>query len=348
MIRQESANLHILTAMAYYATKRFNYWGQLGILMAFTGAGLIIGAIVSLLPLLGKLDLGSLKGGQQLIDKIMVPENANAIRWMQFLSTLCIFFLPAFVYAKICHKKPVVHLGFNHSVQLKQAALVLVIMLACLPVVGALGELSEMLPVSAQTMQQFKNTEAEFEKQVAILGRINGFADYIFSLIVLAFLPAVFEETFFRGCVQNLLSRWWKSPVLAIIITSVIFSAVHGSYLGFASRAFLGFILGWLYYRTNNIWLNIIAHFINNGFIITAMYIVSLQGKKTNAADIDGHYPWWLAVVAAALLYGLFKWSEKINAKDIDRPGQEVAISYEDIHNPVWHNNPFNNPTQQP
>jgi hypothetical protein len=36
--------------MAYLATKRFNYWGQLGILTAFTGVGLIIGGLASIIP----------------------------------------------------------------------------------------------------------------------------------------------------------------------------------------------------------------------------------------------------------------------------------------------------------
>ncbi|HMG68600.1 MAG TPA: hypothetical protein VK588_12970, partial [Chitinophagaceae bacterium] len=78
----EPANLFNLTCMAYLASKRMSYWGQLGILAAFTGAGLLIGGIVSLIPLFGKLDLKNFHGlsSKEVMDSLFVPENANVLR----------------------------------------------------------------------------------------------------------------------------------------------------------------------------------------------------------------------------------------------------------------------------
>ena len=86
--------------MAHLATKRFNYWSQLAILTAFTGVGFVLGGIASLIPLLGKMNLADLKGfsSTQLMDSLFKPENANALRWMQFISTLFLFFLPPVMY----------------------------------------------------------------------------------------------------------------------------------------------------------------------------------------------------------------------------------------------------------
>ena len=94
--------------MAHFATKRFNYWGQLGVLTAFLGAGLIVGGFASLLPLLGKFNIKDFSGGSSaaIMDKLLVPQNATALRWMQFISTFFLFFLPPFFYAIVCHKKP--------------------------------------------------------------------------------------------------------------------------------------------------------------------------------------------------------------------------------------------------
>src|SRR5689334_13904172 len=98
--------------MAYMATKRMSYWGQFGIIAGFTGAGLIFGGLVSLIPLLSKIDFNSFKGlsTKEMIDSLLVPKNANALRWMQFISTAFLFFIPAVVYGAICHKKPFQHL----------------------------------------------------------------------------------------------------------------------------------------------------------------------------------------------------------------------------------------------
>ena len=314
--------------MVYFATKRFSYWGQLGILAAMSGVGLIIGGVASIIPLLGKINILDLKNlsSASLIDDLLKPENAAVLRWSQCISTLFLFFLPPVFYSWICHRKVFMHLGFNQSLDSKKIILVLLIMIACLPVVGALQELTELLPWSKSMLQQFKTAEDSYNREVAVMARMNNFGDYIISLVVIAFLPAVFEETLFRGALQNLLSRWSKMPVISIIVTAIIFSAVHGSYLGFLSRFALGFILGWIFYRTGNIWLNIIAHFFNNAFAITALYSMTAPGHTTDPSKIDDHFPLWIGMIGIVVVIGLFIFFEKLNKKDIDRPGEEVLI----------------------
>ena len=138
---------------------------------------------------------------------------------------------------------------------------------------------------------------------------------------MLGILPSMFEETFFRAGVQNLLSRWWKMPVLSIIVTAIIFSIVHGSYIGFLSRVVLGFILGWMYYRTGNIWLNIIAHATNNVIAVTLLYI-----------KFDANVPLWLWLISLPVVYGLFILFDRISQYQINKPGEEVIIRT-DHHN---------------
>ena len=323
--------------MAHYATRRFNYWGQLGMLTAFCGAGFIIGGLASFIPLMGKINLFEMKSGSaaQLMDKLLVPENANALRWSQFLTTVFLFFLPPVLYAWLCHMKPFTHLGFKKSLDIKEVALMVLIMLASLPAVGALQELTEMLPWSKATLLQFKVAEDMYNKQVAVIARMDNVGDYIISVIVIALLPAVFEETLFRGGIQNLLSRWFKMPVLAVVLTAIIFSAVHGSYLGFLSRFALGFVLGWVYYRTGNIWLNIIGHFFNNAAAITSLYLSTKTGEKVDPSKMEEHFPLWGGLLSIAVVVGLFILFEKINKKDIYRPGEEVLIpGYNFSNNP--------------
>ena len=314
--------------MAYFATKKYSYTGQLIILMCLCGGGLIIGSILSLLPFLQFIQLSNIKGLniESLTAQVFKPENANVIRLAQFISTLFIFFVPAYLYAWVCHKKPNIHLGFIIKPNLSQTVLFIGIMLASLPLVSALQQVTEMLPWSKAQLAVFKAAEDAYNKQVAVIARMDNVWDYIISVIVIAFLPALFEETMFRGGLQNLVSRWTKKPVLSIVITAIVFSAIHGSYLGFLSRFALGFILGWVYYKTGNIWLNIIGHFINNGLAVTVLYFSATPGSKVNPAAIEDHYPLWTGLVSIAIVIVLCKVFDTVTKKYIDNPGQEVLI----------------------
>jgi len=326
--------------MAHLATKRFSYIGQLAILVGFCGAGMIIGGVASFIPLLGKINIFALAGksSDEIMKALLKPEYVSALRWMQFISTLFLFFLPAVFYAWLCHKKAFTHLGYKHTVDLKEIVIIALIMLACQPLVSILSDITEKLPFAKATLQHFKQVEDSYNSEVEVIAQMKNTGDFIATLFIVALLPALFEETFFRGAVQNLLSRWFKMPVLAIVITAAIFSAVHGSYLGFLSRFVLGFILGWMYYRTGNIWLNIFAHFMNNGMAVVALYFTSKSSAKIDTSQMDEHFPLWMGLLSLIVVYGLFVLFEKVCKKDINEPGKEVLMEGYDHHNPFANN----------
>ena len=314
--------------MAHFATKRFNYWGQLGILTGLTGAGLIIGSFASFVPLAEKIDLSALFDGtlEKKIEAILLPENSGLFRWSQSIAAVFLFMIPVLLYARICHVKASMHLGFRKNITFLQVVLAIFIMLACAPVADLLEQLTAMLPWSSHTLLKFKAAEDAFNRQVLVIARMNGVKDYVISLFVIALLPALTEELLFRSAIQNLLSRWLKKPVLAIIITSAIFSAVHFSYFGFLSRFALGFALGWMYYRTGNLWLSIIGHFVTNALAATALYLAAGPGKNMLPAKGDEHFPVVVGLVSVLAAIGLLMVFEKAGKDQSDRPGEEVLI----------------------
>lgn len=100
-----------------------------------------------------------------------------------------------------------------------------------------------------------------------------------------------------------------KSKWTGIIITSILFSAIHFSYFGFLPRVVLGLVLGLIFYYSKNIWLNILLHFLNNALVVTQLYIVGKQGKSIEKA-VDENVPiWWgaFALVVVIILLRSFK-----------------------------------------
>lgn len=290
---------------------KFKYLSQLALLLLLLGGALLIAGIVQFIigiTLIEK-NVPIDKWGEAMMTALNNPKNANAMRWMQLLSAFVMFFLPAFLWSIIISKNAFKYLGFNAIINAKQIAIVVAISFMALILSGALGELNQMIPISKEWASTFKKMENAYNDQITSIIHMSNVAEYFFVLIVIAFAPAIFEEVLFRGGLQQLLTNWTKRPLLAIIITSIIFSAVHLSYYGFLPRLALGLVLGLLYYYGKNIWLNILMHLLNNGISVTAVFLLSKNGKLPKEV-IDETFPIYYGIIpliAIVFLLKLFK-----------------------------------------
>ena len=102
------------------------------------------------------------------------------------------------------------------------------------------------------------------------------------NLLVVALIPAVCEEIFFRAGMQNLLQRWLSADGrkpwgvhLAIWLTAIVFSLVHGEIFSFMPRLVLGLILGYLYVYGDSVLPNMLAHFTNNALVVVLYWLVA-------------------------------------------------------------------------
>ncbi|WP_458760726.1 lysostaphin resistance A-like protein [Afipia sp. TerB] len=93
-------------------------------------------------------------------------------------------------------------------------------------------------------------------------------ADNALWLLVLAFCVGapITEEFFARGFLYRGWSESFLRPVGAIILSSLVWTAMHLQYdLFFLGEVFsIGLLLGYLRYRSNSTWLTVIVHGINN------------------------------------------------------------------------------------
>lgn len=304
-------------------SKGVSYGKGVLILIGLWLGGLLMGGIVSIPVWLLMTGKGILNMQQDMLN----PEHVNAVRVVQVVSTFVTFFLPAYFTALIINQKPFKLLGFKRQFTYKQLLLSVVIMFAAALTAGALAELNEKIPLSKAAADFFRKLEDNYSAQVEVITNMKSLGDYVVSLIMIAILPALFEETFFRGGMQNLLTRSSNNPWLAIIITSIIFSAIHISYYGFFARICLGVVLGLIYYYSQSLWLSIAAHCFNNAFAVTQMYILLQQGKTVKEA-MDDKMPFWWGIIAVIALYFLFMIFKRISSEVIKKftPPEDKAL----------------------
>ncbi len=321
--------------MQYKSIKGYNGVAQLGILLVFVGAGLILATIIQAIIAFQMVPASTsfVNLNLALQTAFKNPDNIGYIRLMQIMGTFSILFVPVIFYTIICNGKNMFWLGFNKYFSIKQIALGFAIIFTANMLAGPMQDLSEkVLSYYPSINTVAKNLENAYNDQVNMLSHLQGAADFFLALVIMAFLPALFEEMFFRGALQQLLSKWWKQPLAAIIVTSVIFSMIHMSIYLFLSRLVLGFALGWMYHATKNIWVNTIAHFLNNAMAVIQMYIMSGTKNKIDVSKLDPKIPWWLGVFSLLFLVYLFtalrKQSEH-NKVRMEQKEQELLEEYQ-------------------
>lgn len=294
--------------------QRFNSLSQLALLVAFCGAGIIVSAILT-----GAISTAVLHVKMKDIENaILKPENVQVARLIQILTSFLIFTVPALIVARLNGGNPISKLGFKETISGKQIFFIILIMVAGTIISGALGELNQGIPLSKTLENYFRQKEENYNKAVLAISNMNSTFDYIMSLIVLAALPAIFEEMLFRGCLQKIMVSLTQNPFIGILITSLLFSAVHLSFYGFLPRLFLGLMLGYIFYYSKNLWLSIAAHFLNNAYAVTGMYVLSRSGKITTDA-LEETFPWYLGVIGGVIFIYLFLQFKKESASVVTR-----------------------------
>jgi membrane protease YdiL (CAAX protease family) len=179
---------------------------------------------------------------------------------------------------------------------------------------GGLAEINQHIYLPAKLLEQAKALEQTYKTLMLNMARMDSVLDYVTALFVMALAPAIFEEILFRSTIQPLFILWTKNVWVGIIITSVLFSAIHFSFFGFLSRTALGIVLGLLFYQTKNIWLSILMHFLNNGLIVTQLYIVTLQGKSLEKAMDENYFSILSGLNGLMILWFSFNALKKYNA----------------------------------
>ena len=156
-------------------------------------------------------------------------------------------------------------------------------------------------PEFLSSFEEWAKTREEFAMKVTtFLTTFDTSGELIIGLLVIAVLPAIGEEFVFRGLIQPQLHKNTGNIHAAIWISAILFSAMHMQFFGFVPRMLLGALFGYLYHWSGNLWLAILAHFVNNGFSVLMLYshqqgVSKLDMNSTESAP-------WGAVLGAAIV----------------------------------------------
>lgn len=121
---------------------------------------------------------------------------------------------------------------------------------------------------------------------------VNTPASLAINLFTLAVLPALLEEMIYRGYILQTLRSYGNW--FAVIISSLLFSLMHGNLRQIPFAFIVGLVLGALYVITDNIWVSIAVHFTNNAVSVLMEYFGFSLSEE------------YVGVFYALVIYGLF------------------------------------------
>jgi uncharacterized protein len=200
------------------------------------------------------------------------PEIIFLIRGMQVVQFIGLFVIPVFVCSRLFSTDAGKYLGFKKPSNNLYYVVAIAIMIVAIPLVNWLGELNKNVQFPDDIEGWMKRSEEEAAKTVQALLSKHTIKDLVLNIICIAGLAAVGEELLFRGMVQRLFIKMFRTPWPGIIITAFLFSAMHMQFYGFLPRFALGILLGAIYWYSGSLWTAILAHFVYDGLLIVLVY----------------------------------------------------------------------------
>ena len=239
--------------------------------------------------------------------------NINSIKGLQFAQTVGMFVIPTFLFAYLWSLKPLKYLSLDRKASIKSAAIVILFMLVSIPCINMLGELNQkmVLPHFLSDIEIWmKAAETQAAKVTSDILGVTTFGGLMVNLLLIAFVPALGEELFFRGALQRIFSNW-KGVYVAIWVTAFVFSTIHFQFYGFLPRFLLGAFFGYLVIWSGSLWLPILAHFTNNAVTILFFYFKFNKYPVADMEHIGTGSTYWVGVLSLVVAVAMLIYMRK-------------------------------------
>ena len=229
--------------------------------------------------------------------------DSGSMKLLQLIQSVAVFILPAIVLAYLCSKNAKEFLFLDKPINWITVLFVILFMILIVPFINLLGDLNQRL-VLPEALSGLEKMMRSSENDTAALTEkflnVHSLPALFFNIFLIAIIPAIGEELFFRGAIQGVLQRKLNVK-LAIWITAVVFSAIHMRFYGFVPRMLLGAFLGYLLAWSGNLWLSIVAHFTNNVLAVIFYYLKDNGYKVPDIDTIGTGNTLWIGIVSGVI-----------------------------------------------
>ena len=205
--------------------------------------------------------------------------------YIQGLTAIIGFMVTPWLYLKLFAGESLSHLNPNKNLSFISIFMTIIITILIMPFTSWVIELNTQMhfPGFLSHLEDWAlSKEIQLQELTVYLTQFSNINELFLGLIIIALIPALGEEFLFRGLLQRNFQSF-MNPHIAVWLSAILFSAFHLQFFGFIPRMLLGALFGYLYLWSGNLWVAIIAHFVNNAFTLIMRY---LYNKSLISFDI--------------------------------------------------------------
>ncbi len=218
----------------------------------------------------------------------------NALRLLTMAGQILLILLPSLLLSKY------IYVDVTSLLRIKFPALkeVLVFVIGLILLIPLLQNflyiqnyLIEKIAESSQFVKSIKNlvdqVDMVLESTYINLVVANSFFEGMFVILIIAIVPALCEEVFFRGYIQSSFEFKFK-PFISALLTAIFFGLYHFNPYGLIPIVALGTYFGFAAYMSKSIFIPMILHFLNNFLAVLAFFAFGSQellSSKVTAKD---------------------------------------------------------------
>jgi membrane protease YdiL (CAAX protease family) len=258
--------------------------------------------------------------------------DVNAMRLLTMGGQLLLMLLPTLLLARYVYRNDISYILRAKFPSLKEIGIFSAGLLLLMPVLQnllaiqnfILQKIAGSFPLLKSVMNMLDELDKLVEKTYGSLLASHSIFEASFIIFVVAVIPALCEETLFRGLVQRSFELKFK-PYWSILITSLFFGLYHFNPYGLLALIALGAYFGYAAYLSDSIFVPMSLHFFNNLFAVLAFLILgSDELLSTASAKTDQILPQLISFIIFGTLFFLFIYYLKNNYSRIVSNKKEV------------------------
>lgn len=245
----------------------------------------------------------------------LLEQNINTLKVLQFAQSIGLFLLPTIVMIHLSSlNKKTTFLQLNKKPKTDLLIGVFLSMTIAIPLINWMMEINATIsfPEALSSLETWMQEKEALAKKLTerFLETQSG-KGLLTNIFLMAIVPAICEELFFRGLLQSYFQQWTKNSHASIWITAIIFSAIHFQFYGFVPRMLLGAFFGYLLVWSKNMWLPIAAHFTNNALAVIFFFLYQHHYIDVNPDTIGTSGNYIIVILSAFSFLGFIFYIRK-------------------------------------